>query len=100
MAAPLTQDFALTAALSDLTGWLIQQGLENRPVDLWLETMCARLVAAGIPIMRVNLSMRAHHPEIGAVAFRWHRDQESEQFSYNRNFADEDLISEYLASPL
>ena len=100
MAAPTLDDFEMAAALSDLSGWLIQQGLENTPINAWLEEMCHRINDAGISIYRVNLSMRAHHPEIGAVAFRWHRDQESEQFEYSRRNDDNDIIDEYRRSPL
>ena len=100
MAAPTRDSFDMAAALSDLTGWLIQQGLENTPVQDWLEEMCHRLIRAGVPILRVNLSTRAHHPEIGAVAFRWHRDQQSEHFEYSRRGDDEGLIEEYRRSPL
>ncbi|MEW9920877.1 adenylate/guanylate cyclase domain-containing protein [Marimonas sp. MJW-29] len=100
MAAPTLGKFEMTAALSDLTGWLIQQGLENTPIDAWLEQMCHRINDAGIPITRVNLSTRAHHPEIGAVAFRWHRDQESEQFEYRRSVDSNDVVEEYRRSPL
>lgn len=100
MAAPIVQNFEMAAALADLTNWLIQQGLENTPTDVWLEECCHRINAAGIPLMRVNLSTRAHHPEIGAVAFRWHRDKESEKFAYSRNTNVEELVNEYLQSPL
>jgi adenylate cyclase len=100
MAAPIVEKFEMTAALSDLTDWLIQQGLENTPTVVWLEECCNRINAAGIPIMRVNLSTRAHHPEIGSVAFRWHRDKESEQFTYSRNSSPEELVEEYRQSPL
>lgn len=100
MAAPIVENFEMTAALADLTNWLIQQGLENTPTDVWLEECCYRLVAAGIPIMRVNLSTRAHHPEIGAVAFRWNRDKQSEQFTYSRNSNVDELVNEYRQSPL
>ena len=70
MAAPPSNNWDMTAALTDLTAWLIQQGLGNTPVETWLETFCVRLVEIGIPLHRVSLSMRAHHPEIGTVAFR------------------------------
>jgi adenylate cyclase len=73
MAAPSLENWEMTAALKDLTDWLIRQGLEDTPVETWLDACCNKLVAAGIPLQRVNLSLRAHHPEIGAVAFRWTR---------------------------
>lgn len=90
-------DFEFAAALSDLTNWLIRQGLENTPVETWLEACCEKLVAAGIPLQRVNLSLRAHHPEIGAVAFRWFRSGAYERFDYQRSATTPD---EYLQSPL
>ena len=98
MAAPSLDNFEMTAKLADLSNWLIQQGLENTPVNVWLEKFCFRLIDAGINVTRVNLAMRAHHPEIGAVAFRWKRDEESEQFEYNRTSNDE--REEYMRSPL
>lgn len=97
MAAPTLDNFEMTSALADLTNWLIQQGLENTPVETWLEICCNKLLAAGIPIQRVNMSTRGHHPEIGAVAFRWHRDGGSERFDYQRSA---DTPEDYLQSPL
>ena len=97
MAAPALENFELAAALSDLTNWLIQQGLENVPVDIWLEECCNRLVAAGIPLQRVNITTRAHHPEIGTLAFRWHRGGENERLEYQRR---ETVGDEYLKSPI
>lgn len=97
MAAPTLENFEMTAALADLTNWLIQQGLENTPTEVWLEECCVRLVAAGIPVQRVNLTVRAHHPEIGTVAFRWHRDDGNARQDFQRaTEAPED----YIRSPL
>ena len=97
MAAPTLENWEMTAALKDLTDWLIQQGLENTPVETWLEACCTRLVAAGIPLQRVNITMRAHHPEIGTVAFRWYRDGESERQDFRRRSED---AEEYIRSPI
>ncbi len=97
MAAPTLENWELTAALKDLTDWLIQKGLENTPVEVWLEACCNRLVAAGIPLQRVNITMRAHHPEIGTVAFRWFRDRENEREDFRRRT---DAPDEYVKSPI
>lgn len=97
MAAPTLENWEMTAALNDLTVWLIQQGLENTPVEIWLEAFCNRLVTAGIPLTRVNITMRAHHPEIGSVAFRWHRDGKSEREDFERRT---DAPEEFLLSPI
>lgn len=97
MAAPSLENWEMTAALKDLTDWLIRQGLEDTPVETWLEACCNKLVAAGIPLQRVNLSLRAHHPEIGAVAFRWTRGGANERFDYQRTG---DVGDEFVKSPL
>jgi adenylate cyclase len=101
MAAPILDSFEMAAALADLSTWLVQQGLENTPTDLWLAEFCDKVNAAGIPLTRVNLATRAHHPEIGSVAFRWRRDGESEQFQYSRSGTSaSDVMEEYRRSPL
>ncbi len=97
MAAPSIESFELTAALADLADWLIQQGLENTPVETWLEECCNRLVAAGIPLQRVNLTTRAHHPVIGTLAFRWFRGGVNERFEYERRGTVGD---DFLQSPI
>lgn len=97
MSAPSLDHFEMTSALADLTSWLIQQGLENTPVEIWLDECCNKLVKAGIPLQRVNMATRGHHPEIGGVAFRWRRDEESERFDYERSSIPRD---DYRQSPL
>jgi len=97
MAAPPLENWEMTAALNDLTVWLIQQGLENTPVEIWLEVCCKRLVEAGIPLLRVNVAMQAHHPEIGAVAFRWLRDGQNEREEFHRSAETQE---NFLLSPI
>ena len=97
MAAPILSNWEMAAALKDLTDWLVQQGLEDTPVNVWLEAFCSRLVAAGIPVQRVNIIVRAHHPEIGAVAFRWHREDGNERQDFQRSSS---ASEDYLHSPI
>lgn len=97
MAAPSIQNFEMTAALKDLADWLVQQGLENAPVEIWLEEFCNRLLTAGIPIQRANITLRAHHPEIGTVAFRWHREGGNERQDFVRRTS---APEEYILSPI
>ncbi len=97
MAAPLVQNWELTAAIQDIADWLVQQGLENAPVELWLEAFCNRLVSAGIPLQRANITVRAHHPEIGTVAFRWHRERGNEREDFVRR---SDAPEQYILSPI
>lgn len=97
MTASIGDDMEMTAALKGLTDWLIQQGLENTPVESWFEECCLRLVAAGMPLQRVNMMVRAHHPEVGSVAFRWYRDGANQREDFPRRNAAVDV---YLRSPL
>ncbi len=97
MAAPLVQNWELTAAIQDIADWLVQQGLENAPVEVWLEAFCNRLVSAGIPLQRANITVRAHHPEIGTVAFRWHRERGNEREDFVRR---SDAPEQYILSPI
>lgn len=97
MSAPISDSFEMAVALADLSEWLIQQGLGNVPVETWLDEFCHKAVASGIPLTRVNVTTRAHHPEIGAVAFRWKRDTGNERFDYARSTT---LTDDYVTSPL
>ncbi len=97
MAAPTLENFELTAALNDLTYWLIRQGLKDTPVEDWLDACCNRLVEVGIPLQRVNVTVRAHHPEIGSVAFRWNRGGKNERVDFERS---REAPEEYLKSPI
>ena len=97
MAAPIRENQEITAALDDLAHWLIQQGLENTPVEVWLEACCNRLVTAGIPLQRVNVTMQAHHPEIGAVGFLWHRGSHNEREDFQRTT---EVQEDFLRSPI
>ncbi len=97
MAAPLVQNWELTAAIQDIADWLVQQGLENAPVEIWLEAFCNRLVSAGLPLQRANITLRAHHPEVGTVAFRWHRGGGNEREEFIRRT---DAPEEYILSPI
>lgn len=97
MAAPQLDNWEMTAALADLTNWLIQQGLENTPVETWLEVLCTRMVEIGIPLHRVSVSTKAHHPEIGTVAFRWSRHGGNEREDFQRTT---EAPEEYLTSPI
>lgn len=53
-----------------LCRWIIQQGVIGTPFDALIEAFCERAIAAGLPLLRANLSMRAQHPSIGAFAYR------------------------------
>lgn len=60
-------------AIDEIIDWVLQQGLYGTHFEPLLVEMCERLVNAGVPLWRVNFSMRTLHPEIGAFAYRWKR---------------------------
>lgn len=73
-----------------LGDWIVQEGIYGTHYDTLLEAVCLRLVDAGIPLLRVNFSMRAYHPEVGGFAYRWKRETGMEHFQYARTLAPED----------
>ena len=74
-----------TARTDALCAWITQQGIDGRAFDDLLEGLCAELTGAGLPLLRMNLSMRALHPEIGAFAYRWKRKTGMIREEYHRN---------------
>lgn len=77
-----------SAARTDaLCAWITQQGIDGTSFDDLLEGLCAELLDAGLPLLRMNLSMRALHPEIGAFAYRWKRKSGMIREEYARNTA-------------
>jgi len=57
-------------AISD---WLIDQGLLQTPVPTMLAGFCDRLVAAGVPLLRGNVSARTMHPLVDSMSNVWRR---------------------------
>ena len=70
------------AALRD---WIVAQGIEGAPFDVFLETLCLQLVGIGLPLLRLNITMRRHHPSVGAFAYRWNRASGMLREDYRRN---------------
>jgi adenylate cyclase len=58
-----------------LTQWIIAQGLQGTPETAFLDGLCERLGAAGLPLLRVNICLPTLHPVIGGHLFIWRRDQ-------------------------
>jgi len=74
-------------AIGEIIDWVLQQGLYGTHFETLLVQMCEKLVAAGVPLWRVNFSMRTLHPEIGAFAYRWKRQQGIEHETFDRTVA-------------
>ena len=65
---------AATGNTASISAWLVNEGLRGATATALLQGFCERLVAAGIPLQRAHMSLRALHPVLGAVGFDWHRD--------------------------
>lgn len=64
--------------------WLAEVGLEGMKPDALLAGFGERMVAAGLPVARGNLSMETLHPELHGYSFVWRR---GEGIADSRSFA-------------
>jgi len=71
-----------------LIQWIVSEGLKGTPETQLLDGVCARLTAAGLPLLRVNISQPTLHPVIGGHLFIWQRDSGTAlQEDWQRNVA-------------
>jgi adenylate cyclase len=56
-----------------ISNWLIDVGLMGARFEEMLDGMCARIEAAGLPVMRAMMIMRTLHPSVSALSFVWRR---------------------------
>jgi len=61
-------------AIQAVSDWLTEQVLLDADPELLFTGFCRRLLDAGLPIFRVNLSLTALHPMFESLTFLWWRD--------------------------
>src|SRR5260370_29993824 len=85
------------ADLQKLTDWL-SDGARSAPgpTRMMSET-CERLVAAGLPLWRVNVFIRTLHPDIFGLSFVWRPGEEVKVTSASFDAPDS---QEFKSSPL
>ena len=85
----------------DLTGvaeWLVLRGLQGMTVDEQVDGFCRRIVDAGFPARRFNMSIGTLHPRHGARSYIWTPDGlATEVFPRRRSDEESDA---YLRSPI
>jgi adenylate cyclase len=85
----------------DLTGfadWLVEQGLRGAPLDEQVDGFCRRVVDAGFPARRFNMSIGTLHPRHGARSYLW-RPSGLETVEFPRRRSDDESIA-YMRSPI
>ena len=82
--------------IADLSGWLVQAGLESMGRDAMLEGYCLKLVEIGLPLLRFNVTQNAVHPVYGALGFAWRANEGHTRHEYGHVSAAPEA---WLASP-
>jgi len=95
--SPLGDACTSAEAARELLDWLMREGRflpDNRAI---LEELCERVAAAGVPIDRVSLHLRALHPQYRGVSRIWKPDT-----GVDEQFLDHGLekTATYLESPV
>ena len=87
--------------LLDTTGvaqWLVERGLRGLPLDDQVDGFCRRIVDAGFPARRFNMSIGTLHPRHGSRSYVWRpTGLETEEFPRQRSSAGRER---YLRSPI
>jgi adenylate cyclase len=63
-----------TGDTTNISAWLVKEGLSGATQTDLLQGFCERLVAAGLPLHRAHAGQRALHPVFGGVGFDWQHD--------------------------
>jgi len=81
---------AQNALLMSIREWLVDQSLEGDDIVEIFETLCERLYAAGIPVVRGRLILPTLHPLFGAETVEWNRGNKAKlnQFEHQDNETD------------
>jgi adenylate cyclase len=61
-------------ALLGAAEWVVRAGLEDQPIEATLAGLAERLVAAGVPLARVQLGFRMLHPLFDYILVTWTAD--------------------------
>jgi len=95
---PATPARADALQLDGFVEWIVERGLRGLPLDEQVDAFCRRLVEAGFPARRFNMSIGTLHPRHGARSYTWRPDgMVTGQYPRRRNTEERKA---YLASPI
>ena len=83
--------------LADLVLWLATEGRAQTNIVDFGSALCDRLVALGLPLMRVRFGMRTLNPLVAAVSCQWERDGEVTEVQATHSVMSS---SSYYGSPI
>jgi adenylate cyclase len=89
---------ASRALVERAADWLMAQALTDADLEAVVRGCCERLLAAGVPIARVQLSFSMLHPLYRAVGYTWRRGQGLQVDAY-RHTSDNAPADRWLKSP-
>jgi adenylate cyclase len=98
MSGANAQRASMPLDLAGLAEWLVERGLRGLPLDEQVDGFCRRVVDAGFPARRFNMSIGTLHPTHGARSYVWRRDGLSTE-EYPRRRSGEEREA-YLRSPI
>lgn len=75
---------------NDVVKWLLEDGWRTQTPEALLSALCPRLVAIGVPVERVNLSVRLLHPQVFSLVFIWRPDAAIQRLEGAYSLLDED----------
>ncbi|MQX37091.1 adenylate/guanylate cyclase domain-containing protein [Roseospira navarrensis] len=75
---------------NDIVRWLLEDGWRTRTPEALLSELCPRLIDAGVPADRVNLSVRLLHPQVFSLVFIWQPGQPIKRLEGAYAILDED----------
>ena len=76
---------------------LVTSALADENYESVFENVCSGLLHAGLPLLRVHLTMQTLHPLVASISLTWTRDQELEIRRYEHSATENDA---WLQSPM
>ncbi len=86
-------------ALSSIGEWLIGEGLVGSEEAALVAGLGERLVAAGLPVVRISTATELLHPTLGARGFVWLEGQGVSREDFARHDGRPEHLAEWLSSP-
>ncbi len=72
--SPLNFDVELGRQIVDLHVWVVREGIRGADAAAIFDSLCQRLVSAGVPLWRAFVGMPTLHPQWGGYSYTWRRD--------------------------